>query len=750
MSVTLQSNIANPHKWTAETPNLYKLQFELRDEKGHLIETRNHRVGFRQVEIKDRQLLINGQPILLKGVNRHDFDPITGHMMTYERLRKDILIMKRNNINAVRTSHYPDDERFYDLCDELGLYVMDEANVETHGYRDAMRGDMQWQDAMLDRMERMIARDKNHPSIIMWSLGNESSSDTKFSRMTELTHNLDPTRPVHYEQDHSGDYVDIYSTMYPTPEQWETIANGGTYRFRSDILGWNHAGGPNVNTKPLVICEFAHAMGNSLGSFQEYIDIFEKYPQCIGGFIWDFADQAILRETEDGRPFWGIGGDFGDELDFAMFGCNGIVFADRTPHPALFEVKKGYQPVGIKAIDASKGQLEVHNKYSFLSLAHLAIRWQLTENGDLLKQGSLPPLATMPKTNEPLHIPFELKTQQADCEYHLMVEFILADDTDWGYAGDVVAWEQFALPIKKAKRVEKTAVSPPITLTESAATITTTGPDFFAAVDKQTGTLTQFQHQGKALLTSPLVPNFWRAPIDNDIATNVLVWYSKYLGYGRQPWRTVAEKRKLISLETTQPDSSTVIVQAKWRVKYGRFPLTITYTIQNGTVNVACSFTPRKEMVRFGVMMGIPSTYNRMTWFGRGPHETMWDRKDGAPVGVHTAIGDELIHNYAHPQENGNRTDIRWATLTDPTGHGLRITDTGGTLLSMSARPYTQTDLANANRIHELPHRDNLTLCIDYKQRGVGGDVPSGCDPHDPYRLFAKKTYEFSFEIAPV
>ena len=370
--IDLRIRAAAPLIWSAETPHLYTVMLTLHDDADEVLDIRAVRHGFRSVAIRDRQLWINGQSVLLKGVNRHDFDPDTGHTMTAERLLEDVLIMKRANINAVRTSHYPDDERFYDLCDEYGLYVMDEANIETHGYREAMRGDLQWEPAMRARVEGMIARDKNHPAVIIWSLGNESASDEKFARLADLVHELDD-RPVHYEGDQDGRYADLYSVMYASPEQWRTVAEGGSYRSVSGLLGVRRLGGEYAAGKPLILCEYAHAMGNSLGNFDEFIAVYERYPQCVGGFIWDFADQAI-RYHADGEERWAIGGDIGDEFDFSIFGCNGIVFADRRPHPALTQVRKSYQEVSIEALDLPTGLFRVKNKHRFTTLAHLAPR----------------------------------------------------------------------------------------------------------------------------------------------------------------------------------------------------------------------------------------------------------------------------------------------------------------------------------------------------------------------------------------
>jgi beta-galactosidase len=741
----------NPKKWSAETPHLYHVLLILRDRDGCTIEARHARFGFRKVEIKDRQLLLNGVPILLKGVNRHDFDPLTGHSMTFERLVEDVLIMKQYNINAVRTSHYPDDERLYDLCDEHGLYVMDECNVETHGFRDEMRGDMQWADAMVDRMERMLARDKNHASVIMWSLGNEARTDDKFKRMYRVAKLIDPTRPIHYEPDHAGEYVDVYSVMYPTPHELEGLAQGIAYKSRSGLVGWQKMGGERADARPLVLCEYAHAMGNSLGNFQKFIDLFEKYPQCIGGFIWDFADQSILRQTEDGRQYWGMGGDFGDEYDFKMFGANGILAADRTPHPALFEVQKCYQDIAVEALNLLEGKFRVKNKFSFRELDFATLRWRLTEDGDEIQAGSLPHTSISAGGVQEISIPYKQPDLAAGGEYYLMIEFVLNEDTSWAQVGHVIAWEQFRMPYETPQLLlMEHQEAPALKLVEGGKTISVEGDDFSVLIGRETGFLEHFEAYGRDLLASPLRPNFWRAPIDNQIAEVMLYPQMRLLGYGKELWRDVADGIRLLYLEASQLSDSLVQVVARWKVKYGRQPLQIRYWIYgSGDVVLACSFMPRREMIRFGMQLDIPGALDRMTWFGRGPHETMWDRKSGAPTGQYTFKVEELIHDYLRPQENGNRSDVRWAYLVDEDRIGLLVADSGGTLLDITARPYTQDDLANAEHIHDLPRRDNVTLHIDYRQRGVGGDTPVGTQPHEEFKLLPNRLYRYSFRLRP-
>jgi beta-galactosidase len=750
--VDLSAQVRAPQKWSAETPYLYHLLLTLRGRDDRVIETRRCRHGFRSIQIRDRQLWINGRSILLKGVNRHDTDPETGQTMTWDRLVEDVQIMKRHNINAVRTSHYPSDERFYDLCDEYGLYVMDECDVEAHGVRLQFVGDMRWTGALLDRMQRMVSRDKNHPSVVMWSLGNESGTDDKFRQMATLTRELDHTRPIHYEQDHCLEYTDVYSNMYYGPDMLEKVALGERISLLLFVLneGFRRrlfADGTVFGRAPVLQCETILSIGNNLGNYQRYVDIYEKYPQCIGGFIWQFCDHSILRQTEDGRPFWGMGGDFGDEYRYSTYAASGIVAADRTPHPELFEVKKVHQDITVDPVDLGSGVVRVTNHSRFRSLDYVIPSWRLTANGVIVQRGTLSPLTTPPLSSEDIVVPFSRPEPQTGCEHHLLIEFALANETAWAKRGYTVAWEQFELPDVAAPlppvAIDKT---PPLTVRDTKVVITIKGEAFSVSISKHSGDLLEFAVQGQPLLSTPLQPNFWRVPVGNDLFFPISrPWTAPLM---RQPWRTAAAKRRLIDLRIAESRAQVVRVTAKWRVMHGRSPLQVRYTVYgSGDVVVESSFTPRKEMVRFGMQMQIPGKYSLMTWFGRGPHENYADRKSGAAIGIYSGQVEELIHDYIRPQENGYRTDVRWATLTSAGGEGLLVADVGGTLLGMSAWPYTQQDLEAAAHTHELPRRDTITLNIDYGQRGVGSFGLGHIERE--FAFHKNHTYSYSFRLRP-
>ncbi|MBE0688233.1 MAG: DUF4981 domain-containing protein [Anaerolineaceae bacterium] len=750
IQLTTSLSVNHPKLWSAEIPTLYDVYLCLTDQNGNQIDVRHFRHGFRQVEIRDRQLYVNGQSILIKGVNRHDFDPVTGHTMSAERLLEDVLLMKRNNINAVRTSHYPDDERFYDLCDEYGIYVMDEANIETHGLRDVVRGDMRWMAAMGSRVERMIARDRNHASIIFWSLGNESSSDEKFSRLTDLVHHLEPTRPVHYEQDQKGEYADVFSMMYPPPKDLEAIATGEDYKFRDGILSWKTIHGKYANHKPIILCEYAHAMGNSLGNFQEYIDVFEKYPQCIGGFIWDFADQSILSKTEDGHDFWAYGGDLGDPYRFSVFGCNGIFAANREPHPAVWTVKKGYQNVEVRAIDISAGKFEVINKHRFLNLSTFQIHWYFEIDGEIKQQGDLPQLDLEPLQSSEIEIPLQLPEYTTSKEAFLTIQYVLGENQPWAKAGHEVAWEQFVIPtFANSEERLPPLLQEKLLLTSQEDQVTISGSEFRILFNPQTGFLQQYIYQGRELFTSPLKPNLWRVWIDNDISSFIVYpWLKRFLG--RHFWRNANRKLRCIHFHAQAVDAHQVSVEASWRVLGGKTPFETVYTIDtDGCIQVVARFTPGKELERMGMQLTLPAEFQQVEYFGLGPQETMPDRLLGARVGKFTTTVDDMVQHYVRPQENGNRSQVRWLRLVDEYGVGLFFESVSEQLFNFSTWHYTQDQLMDATHIHELVKRNLVTLNIDLTQKGVGGDVPAGGDPQDEYRLFPGKALEFSYRIKP-
>ncbi|MGB4289850.1 MAG: glycoside hydrolase family 2 TIM barrel-domain containing protein [Dethiobacteria bacterium] len=747
----LKGRVANPRKWSAETPQLYKVLLLLYGDKGELLDARCSRFGFRKVEIRDSRLFINGRSVKLKGVNRHEFHPRHGHAVPLEITEADIKLLKANNINAIRTSHYPNHPGFYELCDRYGIYVMDEADLETHGLRRRVPGsDPRWTAACVDRMVRMVERDKNHPCIFSWSLGNEAGYGDNFRKMKEAALQIDRTRPIHYEGDHVLDISDFFSLMYATPQTVEKIGRGKSVRVGR--LEANNPLGRRVTPrqyagKPFVLCEYAHCMGNSLGNFQKYMDLFEKYPRCIGGFIWDYADQSILKKTADGKDFWAYGGDFGDRPNDGFFCGNGIVAADRSPFPAFYEVKKVYQEVKVHPVDLKAGKLRVENGYCFRSLDFLAINWQVTADGRVIEQGCLEPVAVPPGESREITLLYTAPPAAPAREYHLHVKFCLAQDSPYAPRGHVMAWEQFSLPFSAPEKKASRETLPPLAVIEEEKGIKVQGEGFSVLIEREKGCLASFAVQGRELISSPLRPNFSRVDTCNDFGVANFVPFLRR----PSPWKKAEQRLKLRRLRWEQPEPGRVVITVISRVRFGKTPLTTVYTISgNGEITVTASFVPRINMDRFGMIMEIPSRCSRMTWFGKGPHETMLDRNMSGVIGIHSLPVEEAVVNYLYPQENGNRSGVRWLSLTGDQGEGLLVRDAGGTLLNVSAWPYTKEDLERARHIHELPRRETITLQIDYKQKGVGGDIPGLLALHDEFKLKRGLLYRYSFTLSHI
>ncbi|MHC4842979.1 MAG: beta-galactosidase, LacZ type [Planctomycetota bacterium] len=744
----LMGEVKNPKKWTAETPYLYTLVLALVDPSNNAVEAESCKVGFREVEIRNGQLLINGEKVLLKGVNRHEHDPDHGRAIPVSRMIEDIKILKQNNINAVRTSHYPNHPRWYELCDEYGLYVIDEANLETHQAGAYFSNQPQWQTAFVDRAVRMVERDKNHPSIIIWSLGNESGCGPNHAAMAGWIHDYDPTRPIHYEgaQGNPKDppYVDMRSRMYTRIWDLEEMLEN------------------TQDLRPIVLCEYAHAMGNSVGNFHKYWDLIEQDNRLIGGFIWDWIDQGLRKKSEDGKEFWAYGGDFGDVPNDDNFCCNGLVQPDRKPNPHLYEVKKVYQYIKVEPVDLLAGKIKIRNKYDFVSLDFIKVHWNMSTDGQVLVKGEVDGLSMKPNEEIGVTCGFEKPPLAAGTEYWLNISFVLKEDISWANEGHLVAWEQFKMPFKvPAGEQVNVSKMDGLKLEESEERVTVTGKDFLVAVGKKSGLIESFKISGeertisvirggetkqsgrmvyKELLTSPLVPNFWRAPIDNDRGN----------GMRRRSgiWKETGRKREVKNIEATQISQQAIKIEVEMALTSVDSTYSATYIIfSSGDVTVKVNFIPGKELPelpRFGMQMQMSKSYSQMNWYGRGPHESYWDRKTSASVGIYSGTVSEQTHLYVRPQENGNKSDVRWAALTNKEGKGLLIV--GESFLNVSAWDYTIEVLEKAEHVHELPRGRTVTLNIDHQQMGVGGDDSWGARTHEEYRLPAKK-YDYSFRL---
>jgi len=727
----LESKISNPKKWSAEFPNLYTLVLSLNDAEGNTIEAESCKIGFREVEIKEGQLFINGRSIKLFGVNRHEHDPDHGRAIPVGRMIQDIKLLKQSNINAVRTSHYPDDPAWYDLCDEYGIYLIDEVNLESHGLKGYFSNVPSWHNAFMERAIRMVERDKNHPSVIFWSLGNESGSGPNHAAMSGWIKDYDPTRPIHYEgaagEPHDYPYVDMISRMYARIPEIIRLATDSN------------------DNRPMVLCEYAHAMGNSVGNLKEYWDAIRTHKRLIGGFIWDWADQGLRKKDPNGIEFWAYGGDYGDDPNDGNFCCNGLVQPNRKPNPSLYEVKKIYQRIHVLPVDVLAGKFHIYNEYDFLNLNFTDIKCELTADGRVIQRGKLPKLALSPGAKRELQLNFKKPDFKPGTEYWMKISFSLAEDAPWARRGHIVAWDQFKIPfdVPEATVIDPNTM-PLLTLNETPENITVTGDEFELIFGTESGALESFIYNEKQLMASALVPNFWRVPIDNDVGNKM----PERLGI----WRNAGPDRIVNTVKANQLKPQIIRITTEADIPVGtKSKFKNIYTVYgNGDIIIDSNFVPLGNglplLPRFGLQMAVPSEFNKLTWFGRGPQENYWDRKTGAAIGLYAGNVNKLIHRYVRPQENGNRSDVRWMALTDPNGTG--IVAVGMPTIDISAWPFTMQQLEQAKHIHEPPQGESITVNLDYKQMGVGGDDSWGARTHPEYTL-PPRPYHYRFRLMP-
>ncbi|HEY9075286.1 MAG TPA: glycoside hydrolase family 2 TIM barrel-domain containing protein [Anaerolineaceae bacterium] len=834
-TVELGDRVAAPKKWNAEHPNLYTLVLILKDEHGRLLEVEQCNVGFRKVEIRDGKILVNGVAVYFRGANRHETEPDKGHAITRESMLQDILLLKQNNFNAVRTCHYPDHPHWYDLCDTYGIYLIDEANIESHGVWDKPTKDPRFKQAFLERGARMVERDKNHPSVIIWSMGNESGHGPNHAALADWIHQFDPSRPVHYESARNEPYVDMISCMYPDLPRLINMATA-----------------PG-ETRPLIMCEYAHSMGNSPGNLKEYWEVIEAYPRIRGGFVWDWVDQGLSQKLEDGTVWYAYGGDFGDEKSDFNFCDNGILFPDRTPHPALYEFKKMYQPVKIEMVDFAEKKFAVTNKHFFSDLSGLVIRWDLRAENRLLESGVLPQMHTLPGGREEITVSFHLPSIEAGLEYWLEFSVRLAEDAPWAKQGHEVAWEQVALPIKVPLPAVVSANLPELRLQNTPQGVVIEGSTFRLEFDQQAGRIASYQTQGKELVSSGPHLNFWRAPTENDLNTwgderAAIRWraagYNKLVEQVRAvtvtraapqvvrvevasvvavpegtslppaqteqeitglfervmdmflteellknlsqrlgvPFEAIADETKhkeikaLVAKMRLSNRMFDILIEMKqMMVEMGlevpnflevalaggpeklkpvaippaRFDCTYEYDIYgSGDVIISAHVVPAAGLPflpRLGLTMALPPGFERLTWYGRGPHETYVDRQEGARVGIFEGTVAEQFVPYIYPQENGNKTEVRWAALADEDGTGLLAV--GMPQLNFSVHHCTAEDIEAAKHPYQIKWRPEVFWNLDYAQSGLGS---ASCGPGrlEKYQLKAEET-RFCLRLRP-
>ncbi|GAB3290980.1 beta-galactosidase LacZ [Hymenobacter humi] len=751
----LETTIRNPAKWSDEAPNLYTLVLTLTDKAGAVLEAKSCKVGFRTIEFsKDNgKLLINGKLTYLYGVNRHDHHPTKGMAVSREDIREDVRTLKQFNFNCIRTSHYPNDPYFYDLCDEYGILVIDEANLETHGLGSKLSNDPAWTTAYVERSTRMALRDKNHPSIIFWSLGNESGRGPNHAAMAAWLHDFDITRPIHYEpamgDPHVEGYIDPSDPNYPknhayriqTPRDQayvDMVSRMYPGLFTAELL----ANQQNGDTRPIFFCEYAHSMGNATGNMKEFWDTWRATKRIIGGCIWEFKDQGLVKKDFTGTAFYAYGGDFGEKY-YDDFTIKGIVASDGRPHAALYECKRVYQPAECTLVDASKGLLKISNRHALKSLRDYVLTLVVRADGRALTTRQLPRLALAAGRDTVISLKPFLPKMKAGTEYLADIHFTLPQASAWAAAGHEIATNQFALT-GLAQPQRSAAKQPAVAVRDEAKSYTLSGKDFQVAIDKTTGALTSYRWRGTEQLAAPLLPHFTRPLTDND----------------RRGWKAdkklkewFAAEPKLQSLTLDQANPSQPSLTSTYSLIDGKTTVRVVYTLNgDGTLKVDYALTPAAglpNIPKVGMQCGIRRAYDRISYYGRGPMENYIDRRYGFDAGIFSQPLAEFADSYVVPQEYANRTDVRWMQLSDAQNTGLLVV--ADSLLSMSAWPHTEQNIQQARHTNKLKDAGYLTLNIDLAQMGVGGNTSwdAQAAPIDQYQLPAKP-YAYSFYLRPV
>ncbi|GGB06185.1 glycoside hydrolase family 2 TIM barrel-domain containing protein [Mucilaginibacter rubeus] len=753
----LETTLKSPEKWSDEKPNLYTLTLSLVDSTGQTLEVKSCKVGIRSIEFskKDSKLLINGKVTYLYGVNRPDHDPVKGKALSREDILNDVRTIKRFNFNCIRTSHYPMDPYLYDLCDEYGILVIDEANLETHGLGSKLSNDPMWTGAYLDRATRMVMRDKNHPSVVIWSLGNEAGRGPNHAAMAGWIHDFDITRPVHYEpaqgtpqaegyidptdprypktNDHSHrlqnpidqPYVDIVSRMYPGIYTAPLLANQ-----------------QNGDNRPIFFVEYSHAMGNSNGNLKEFWDQWRSTKRVIGGAIWEFKDQGLLKHDSIGKAYYAYGGDYGERY-FDNFTIKGIVASDGRPKPAIYECKHVFQPAVCELVDADKATIHIKNWHSVASLADYNVSLQLREDGNIILKKQIPRISLAAGHDTTISIKQYLPVLKPNHEYLADIHFTLAEDKPWASKGYEIASDQFQLTKLKAS-VAKTdrKQSPETKLSEDDKAYHISGKDFEIGISKSNGALSSYLYKGNQQIFAPLLPHFTRPVTDNDhrgwkMEKKLAAWF-----------KASPVLKKLSSQKT---EDGAVVITSLYSMLNDSASVQVNYTIRgDGLLNVAYALDVKPglpNLPKVGMQMGIAQADSNISYYGRGPYENYIDRRSGSEVGIYSQSINQFMEPYVVPQENGNRTDVRWMLLHHKTG-GLLIT--ADSLLSMSAWPYTEENIQKAKHTNKLRNAGFITLNIDLIQMGVGGNDSWSevAEPLEQYRIPAKK-YQYSFCLKP-
>lgn len=729
--LNLKARVSDVRAWTAETPHLYVALFELYGERGTLLEATTVRTGFRNVEIVDGRLLLNGRPLTIRGVNRQEFDPKGLHVISRELTRRDIELMKQFNVNALRTSHYPNDPYVYELADQYGLYVVDEANIESHeamNRNDHLADRAEFELAHLSRMEGMIERDKNHPSVIIWSLGNEAGAGAAFREMYRRTKLRDPSRPVQYEAAGDVDYTDIYVPMYA--KVWDI----------SKYL----AAKPK---KPIILCEYAHMMGNSGGTIHDYWELFDTHPQAQGGFVWDWVDQSLQVQRPGGVEYYGYPGDYSkDGIEFSF--TDGMMDAQREPHPHAWDVKKAYQPVRFDVANLMQGQISIENRYDFRDSSGLEFSWRVEEDGVEIAKGPLHVPHVQAREQARIAVPQARLARRPGAHYFMTVEARARNTDGLIPKGHLIAWEQFELPGQAEPAQCPAHADGELEVQLSGSRLQVSGRGFALKFDSSSGALVSFVRESRELLAGPLQPHFWRAPTDNDVGAD--------LPSRLAIWKTLPRMAKLERFSHEREADGSVAVRsisslgdnvAGWNVEY--------HVSARGVVRIKARFEPRAVdlpmLPRLGIQFAANGALSQLEWFGRGPQESYADRWQAAPVGRYRGLVSQQRHDYVRPQESGNKVDVRWMAIRDSKGAGLLIV--GAPEFSGAVRDVMDEDIdySPERQLHSIDVRPRpvSVVNVDLKQMGLGGDDSWRSTAH-PQHLIWPKVYEFEFSLAPV
>ena len=744
--LSLKGKVNAPALWSAETPNLYTLLINLKDENGNIIESIQDEIGFRHIAVVNSQLTVNGKAITIRGVDRHETDPQHGHVVTKASMEQDIKLMKQFNINAVRSSHYPNDPYWYELTDKYGLYVIDEANIESHplaiNEKTQIGNELSWLPAHLDRTQRMFERDKNHPSIIIWSLGNEAGEGKVFEATYQWLKDNDSSRLVQYEPAGEEHYTDVFAPMYPSIERLEKYAKSNP-------------------TRPGIMIEYAHAMGNSVGNLQDYWQVIEKYDVLQGGFIWDWVDQSLEYTNEDGVKYWAYGKDFHPDLPSdGNFLNNGLMDPNRQPHPHAYEVKKVYQAIRFSEKNLNKHEYMVENRYDFIDIAQYDLYWKVEADGELFAQGQQGLPATKPSQKSTIKLSLPQLPKSDDKEYFITLSAVLREPQGLLSAGHELAYEQFKLPIKQRHKQAVVNAAVIDIKQDNQHTLIFDNGDTQITFNKNSGWLTGYSHLDTALIKTPLVANFWRAPTDNDLGNGMQKWAAM--------WQTASDNLILETFKTKKVATGYKVV-AFYKNSAFKGHYQVEYGINNdGQIHVESHLDIAKgqelpNIPRLGMQLTMPGEFQKLSWFGRGPYETYADRKTSAKISLYRSLVKDQIHHYSRPQENANKTDVRWIALKNDDGLGLLAV--GDEALSTSVWPYKQSDIdfiagkdgsesasglvpVTTKHGAETPIRDLVTVNIDHKQMGVGGDTSWGRLVHQQYTIPAK-SYQYGFTMVP-